>query len=94
MYHVHDDYDDPPVSPCMSVLLILCRPFRTLERLWLDGNNIGVKGAMAMAEALKHNSSLQELNLSCNNHISDALHTQIKTLLTEEKSDKRCLELE
>ena len=49
-----------------------------LQWLDLDDNKISAKGAKALAEALKGNTALQELNLP-DNKISDAVKQQIET---------------
>ena len=49
-----------------------------VKKLDLGRNNISDEGAKALAEALKVNTALQELNLH-DNKISDAVKQQIKT---------------
>lgn len=41
-----------------------------IQELWLQGNNIGVRGATELSRALKHNTSLVKLSLLGCQHIT------------------------
>jgi Ran GTPase-activating protein (RanGAP) involved in mRNA processing and transport len=45
----------------------LCKSNRTLKRLYLSGNGIGVEGAQLLSRVLRENSTLESLFVSVNN---------------------------
>ncbi|WP_032113170.1 hypothetical protein [Candidatus Paracaedibacter symbiosus] len=64
----------------VSQLAEILRENNALKELHLEGNRIGPKGAQALGEALKHNTTLQKLSLP-NSHLYITDHS-IKTIKT------------
>ena len=51
---------------------------RVVTKLWLNHNNIGPEGAIAIAEALKVNAVLTKLNLEYNSNMGEAGKTAVR----------------
>ena len=59
---------------CTALSLHMVAGNHTLRNLFLSGNHIERKGAMALASAILHGCSLSRLNLSANNLGADGIN--------------------
>ena len=65
---------------CTSLSLHMLLGNHTLRNLFLSGNNIGKKGAMALASAILHGCSLSQLHLSANYLCAEGVNVLVQSM--------------
>ena len=77
---------------CTALSLHMVAGNHTLRNLFLSGNHIEQKGAMALASAILHGCSLSRLNLSANNLGADGINVIAQSIREAESRVEQLLQ--